>query len=579
MMLGIAVLTAALDLVSVASLLPLTQLLTGDGELPGAVQRFVVPVVHTTDRQQLLLWTAALIGALFLAKNVVMLASRYWSVGVTRRAEAAAQRSLLDRYVHTDYESHRLRNQSATINMIMGGLPQAFSAVLGGYISWGVDLVTVIALAGSLLVLSPLAASAAVVIFGGFAVFVSRIVKPISISRAHRAYERDREVFNYLNPAIQGFREMRLYSQEELFLDAFGKNRQELAELNRFQQVVMEVPRYLLEFVLIVGIMVVAVILFLTQDQTTAFGLLAVFAAASMRIIPCLNRMVATRSQIHAGSPGTAELADEILRLDSEVANYRHYDKDPPHQLQQLPIDVVGVGFSYRDAARSVLKNVNIRIWPGSTVALVGPSGAGKSTFADLLAGLLRPTEGALLMGGAGLTSHYSAWRRQVAMVSQNPYMWTATLRELITFEREEEECDLALLRAAIRQAALEDVADRLPSGLDTVIGDGGARLSGGETQRVALARALYRHPAVLILDEATSAMDNETESLITRALDELHGQLTIVLIAHRMSTVRNADDILYFRGGTLETHGTFDELRASHPGFAHLVDLGSLSP
>lgn len=571
-----AFLSSILDLVAVAAMLPLTQMLTNSGELPETIETYLVPIVGTDDRQTLLIVIALAVGVAFFVKNVAIIGIRWWSIGETKRAAAAVQGELLRRYSQSSYVDHRQRSKSSMLNMLVGAVPAAFDSVLGGYIALVVDAITVLMMFSLLVLMSPQAAIAAMVVFGGFAFLIARVIKPYSLKYAHRSFVLERESLGVANPAIEGFRETKIFQRENLFTDAYAENRTEAAGLQRFQQVMAELPKYLLEVVMIFGILVVAVLLFVTQDQSTAFGLLAVFAAAAMRIIPALNRIVASLNMTRSGTPSLTLLAQEIHQLESERLQTRA-SSEQILEIPWAPIRIESVGFRYPDSNSNVLSDVDVTIQPGTTVALVGSSGAGKTTFADILAGLFDPTEGAVTVGGIDISEHPKSWLRTTAVVSQKVYLWDASLRDLITFGQPRESVDEELLREVIRKARLETVIESMPKGIETTVGDAGARLSGGQTQRLGIARALYSKPKVLILDEATSALDNETEHEITATIDELHGQVTVIVVAHRLSTIKNADEILFFSGGYLKSRGTMAYLTAHEPEFANLVKLGQL--
>ena len=211
----------------------------------------------------------------------------------------------------------------------------------------------------------------------------------------------------------------------------------------------------------------------------------------------------------------------------------------------------------------------------GQSVALVGTSGAGKSTLVDLLLGLHDPTGGTVTAGGVDIRDNLPAWQRQLAVVPQDVVLLDASLATNIAFELD---VDPIRLDDVVRRAQLADLIASLPEGLDTQVGERGARLSGGQRQRLGIARALYRQPSVLFLDEATSALDNETERRLTDTIRELQGTMTIVIVAHRLSTVRHCDQLIFMSDGAVASVGTFDQVAATNSEFAHLVDLGSLS-
>jgi ATP-binding cassette subfamily C protein len=227
-----------------------------------------------------------------------------------------------------------------------------------------------------------------------------------------------------------------------------------------------------------------------------------------------------------------------------------------------VPIRFSGVAFTYPGEAAPVLSNISFTIKKGQSVAFVGPSGAGKTTVVDLLLGLLRPQRGEILVDEFPLTSQDARpWRRNFGYVPQTIYLSDDTVRNNIAFGHTQDEIESTRMDAVVIQAQLSDVLARLSQGLDTVVGDRGARLSGGQRQRIGIARALYRDPPILVLDEATSALDNETEKEITLAIRNLSGEKTVVLIAHRLSTVVHCDQIVFLVDGTVRACGTYEEL------------------
>jgi ATP-binding cassette subfamily C protein len=220
-----------------------------------------------------------------------------------------------------------------------------------------------------------------------------------------------------------------------------------------------------------------------------------------------------------------------------------------------------GVSFAYEREGAPVLRDASLSIAPGESVGIVGPTGSGKSTLLDLLLGLLTPSKGRITVDGAELAGQLASWQRSIGYVPQDVYLEDATIRANVAFGLEREEIDDERVGRAVRSAQLDDFLSSLPAGLDTVIGERGVRLSGGERQRVAIARALYHEPELLVFDEATSALDPITELELTRAIDALKGKKTLVVVAHRLGTVRRCDRLFFLRDGRIEAVGSYDEL------------------
>ena len=226
-----------------------------------------------------------------------------------------------------------------------------------------------------------------------------------------------------------------------------------------------------------------------------------------------------------------------------------------------------------------MLSDVSITVPRGVSLALVGGSGAGKSTLVDLILGLNTPDEGAITADGADIQGDLPAWRAGIGLVPQEVWFTDGSLRENITFGVEADDVDMDALRAAVTQADLDDFVASLPEGLETGMGERGARLSGGQRQRIGIARALYARPQLLVLDEATSALDNITERRVTETIHQLSGSMTMIIVAHRLSTVRTCDMLVLLREGRVAAVGTFDEVARNDAEFARMVELGSLEP
>jgi ATP-binding cassette subfamily C protein len=270
--------------------------------------------------------------------------------------------------------------------------------------------------------------------------------------------------------------------------------------------------------------------------------------------------------------PWIRSMDEDMRRLRTPPP--RHFDHDRP--LMQTSLGCDHVTFGYEGGPPFALDDVSFTIERGQSVGIVGPTGAGKSTLVDVLLGLLQPTTGRVLIDGEPLAGHESAWQRQIGYVSQDVYLLDDSLRRNIAFGIPDSGIDEARLGLAVTQARLEEVVNMLPERLDTVVGENGVRLSGGQRQRVAIARALYHDPPVLFFDEATAALDNQTEREVTEAIAHLrlaagHGTRTVIAIAHRLSTVQHCDRLIYLRDGKLAGVGTYQELMRD-PGFRQLT-------
>jgi ATP-binding cassette subfamily C protein len=293
------------------------------------------------------------------------------------------------------------------------------------------------------------------------------------------------------------------------------------------------------------------------------------FAYAGLRMMPATSAIVAAVNRIRYGQSVAETLVEDLEMVDrlstpsGTPSNYVLEFRDSP--------ELEGVSFRY-DTGRPVLRGIDLEIQRGETIGIVGETGAGKSTLLDLILGLLEPSEGQVLVGGEDLRTVSRSWQDIIGLVPQTIYLLDDTIRRNIAFGLADSEIDDDTVRQAIQMARLESFIDQLDEGLDTVVGERGVRLSGGQRQRVAIARALYRRPQVLILDEGTASLDNVTEAELMKAIDPLKGSLTIIMVAHRLTTVMNCDRVILMRAGEVADEGTFEELRQRNLEFRKMT-------
>jgi ABC-type multidrug transport system fused ATPase/permease subunit len=287
-----------------------------------------------------------------------------------------------------------------------------------------------------------------------------------------------------------------------------------------------------------------------------------------------MTRISANLATMRVGQAGLSIMSDAVDQLD-DAPTYA----EAPRGTQAYSGDVTlrQVVFQYPDGDRPVLDDVSLVIKQNQTTAFVGSSGAGKSTLLDLVLGLLQPTAGEIECGGRPIADDSAMWYRSLGVVPQDVFLTHDTILANIAFGVAASDIDRRRVTEVVEMAQLHDLIAELPDGMDTIVGERGVRLSGGQRQRLGLARALYRRPSILVLDEATSALDNLTEHEISETLAKLQGSMTILIVAHRLSTVRHADTLVYLKDGRIDAQGTFGDVRDLSDDFAHLVELGRL--
>jgi ABC-type multidrug transport system fused ATPase/permease subunit len=507
------------------------------------------------SHSSLLLYAAGALLALFLIKNLFLFGLLIAQSGFTQRFQATLAVRVLRAYMYAEYHMHLQRNPSELLrNANSEALEIIASVVMPGMILT-MELLTVSAILSLLFIAAPVASLFACALLGGTAfIFVKTIRQRLSRYGAQIQQYRGKMI-QAVHESLSSVKMTKILGREEYFLDTFSSYVNGYVEANRFRQIATEMPRLCLEIVAITGLLGVAA--FLTLQGKAAVSItvtLSLLAVALVRAIPSVNRITSSLATLRFGDFALEAISKDLAELE-EAKQSAHVTAARSLTLrEQIRFDEVE--YRYPGADSSSLKGVSLSIARGSSVAIIGPTGAGKTTMVDLLLGLLPPTRGTIWIDDLDLQGNVGAWQRAVGYVPQDIYLVDNTIRRNIALGIGDTEIDDDAVTRAMIAAQLESFIESLPLGLETVVGERGVRISGGQRQRIGIARALYHDPAVLIMDEATSSLDNETEGLVIQAVERLRGSRTIIVIAHRLSTIRNCDMAFVLRNGSLAASG-----------------------
>lgn len=483
---------------------------------------------------------------------------------------------LLVRYLRHPYAYFITRNTSELTKNLYGEVAQLVTGVIGPAIHLVAQGVTALAVFILLAIVDPMLAMTVGLVVGGAYLLIFYAVRKRLTALGEGRLLANRERFKAGAEAFGGIKDIKLLGREDLYTANFSRPARRIARFSVLQRLIGHMPRYAMEAIAFGGMLIIILYLItVRRDITDALPLLALYSLAGYRLMPVLQQIFHNLADLRSGGP----VLDNIHRELFSTFPGEKEECDVSDGLQERltvahEIELREVSFSYPGSNRPVLKNFDLHIPARSTIGLVGATGSGKTTAVDLLLGLLRPTSGQLVVDGIPVDgSRLRAWQKNLGYISQTIYLADRSVAANIAFGVPEEEIDMERVRRCAATACLaEFIEQELHQGYDTPVGERGVRLSGGQRQRVGIARALYRDPEVLVLDEATSALDSVTEQAVMSNIRALGGSKTIIIIAHRLTTVRLSDRIYELEEGAVRAAGTYDELIAGSKSFQALA-------
>ena len=542
-----------LETLSLGIVVPVVAILTQDDY--ETKYKWLSDWLGSPSREDLIIYVMLLMVVVYIVRSIFLLWSSWIQKGFSANLSGRLSQRLFTIYLRQPYMFHLQHNSSTLMRnsrnanvVVSGGIDPVLVLLTDGLVA--------IALFTLLIFIEPVGTLITIFIFGAGAWMFQKLTRNRIESWGDEKNIHDGMILQHLQQGLGGAKDVKILGREGEFLFQHNKHLKESLRINRVYTVLQTVPRVSMEILTIAGLSALVISMVLQkQSFSEIIPTLGLFAAAAFRVMPSINRLL--------GSLQTLIFSRAII--SSVYSDFKLDAPDVVETREVVPfkdqLELKNVCFQYPTAVKPSLQNVTLSVRRGEAVGFVGPSGAGKSTLVDVILGLFAPTSGTVLVDGEDIQNNPRNWQNQIGYVPQTIYLTDDTLRRNVAFGLGDENIDEQAVVNAIRLAQLEEFVASLPEKLSTIVGERGVRLSGGQRQRIGIARALYHNPSVLVLDEATSSLDTPTEHGVMQAVQALQGSKTVIIVAHRLSTVEYCDRLYRIEDSQMTEHGTFDEV------------------
>ena len=503
--------------------------------------------------QTYLMFLAIALATLYVVKNVYLIMEYNIQYRFVYGNMFALQERLLDTFIHRPYEYFLHVSSGDVIQIIRSDTVAAFN-LLVVLLSLFTELVVSIMLTITIFVITPVVTLCIAALLLAIMFFIFAVLKPTLRRMAVSQRESAAGMNKWLLQSIQGIKELKVMRKEDFFKESYNQYGKVYVRASRWNQTMGTLPRFIIEGLCMSAMfIVVAILIGSGTDLQSIIPMLTAVAMAAIRLLPSVNRISGALNNISYGEPMLDKVIENMRVLDEKPVQIdagKQHGVPVPKLRHMLCFE--RITYHYPSSEELVLSGASMTIHCGESVGVVGPSGAGKTTSVDIILGLLDPQDGRVLVDGVDIKNDLPAWLSQIGYIPQMIFMLDDTIRANVAFGVPKREIDDDQIWRVLREAALEEFVRSLPEGLDTQIGERGVRLSGGQRQRIGIARALYQNPEVLIFDEATSALDNDTESAIMESIHSLRGTKTMIIIAHRLTTIEACDHVYRVENGAI---------------------------
>jgi ATP-binding cassette subfamily C protein len=571
---GLVVMTllgTSLELLSLALVVPFVSLLQGaDVGMAQWPLNVLAGWLGPVEPDRFVAVAGLMLVGVFLLKNLYLTALAYVRSRFIFNLHNRLAVRLFRIYVTAPYGAHISRNSAKLVRNVINGVDQLVSELVLHFTRLGTDTFLIIATVSFLLLSDP---TLGLVVFTFMALLVGsydRVVRHQIKADGLRRQIEVASMIQQVNEGLGGFKLAKLFHCEEHFIDKYNSHSLAYTAARRRLTFLSDVPRYYVESIGLVAIVAAIIgIMTLRDNSGSIVPLLSLYAVGAFKLFPAINRWLTSLNKVQANLP-VLDLISEDLAAEAAPAPQRSLPAREPASGGEIELD--GVWCRYPGAATAALRGVSLKVGEGKVIGLVGASGAGKTTLVDVLMGLLPIEAGDVRFDGRSIYDSLEDWQRRIGYIPQSIFLSDSDVTSNVAFGVPSEEVDERMVWRALETAQLAEFVRSLPDGLATVVGENGIKFSGGQRQRIGIARALYRDPQVIVMDEATAALDNRTEHDMMAAVLRLGGEKTLIIVAHRLTTVERCSQLYILKGGEVVGQGTYEELRRSSRHFREIA-------
>lgn len=519
--------------------------------------------------QRLVIFGAAVLIMSYFLKDLYMVFYEYLRLSYMLNRHLYLQNRLFNAYMRSRYtffirrnSSELLRNVSAEVGRIIDGTLQPVLVML-------LNVIMTAVIIGGLLFVEPLITLVGILLFGITSYGYLRITKN-KIRQFGRESLRYRQLTTMaILQGLGGFKDAKVLNREKHFLNTYSENARKHKVYDLWRGVINALPIHMIELIALTGILFIAIVMVMQmRELNSIITILALYGAAIAKLKPCISSIVLSMNSLRYNVYSVQAIHDDLMMLEGSPVYQMQLESKAETMYITDTIEIKNLEYRYPGTTEPAIRNVNLTIPKNHSIAFIGESGAGKTTLIDVILGLLEPQKGTIKADGKNVFDNIRAWQRNIGYIPQFIYLTDDTIRNNICFGIPEDQIDEERLWSAVETAQLAGFIKKLENGLDTLTGERGVRLSGGQRQRIGIARAVYNNPQILIMDEATSALDNLTERYVVKSIEKLRGVKTIIMIAHRLTTVQHCDTIYLMKNAEIIAGGTYDELLVNSSEF-----------